>query len=91
MDRRGYGYSNPADAWFDEKWRHSKSPTENEKAVATADMTCKKQVNYLGVMIEVSSSYERSYITEHAADLESLKSRQKVWIENAEKALEETR
>ncbi|MCX5386828.1 hypothetical protein [Streptomyces sp. NBC_00083] len=79
MKSRGFSYGTPADAYMDPRWRApgtaGRTPTHSaaEIKTATADMSCKRSTNFMGVVVAVESAYDREYIAANSARLAALK------------------
>jgi hypothetical protein len=69
MAARGYKYSNPQQA-ADAHW--PKTPTPRETAIATADVTCKQQVNLVNTWLTVEAAYQSALIGQDLATLSQL-------------------
>jgi hypothetical protein len=61
MHAKGYDYAVPYDAGNDRRWATS-APSAVEIQVATADVTCKRQTNLVGVWYAVDSALQTSMI-----------------------------
>jgi hypothetical protein len=82
MKDAGFDYRTPADANNDTRWSGEEA-TPAEIAVASADVTCKKQTNLVGIRMAVDSAYQRVAIQAHAQELDALKSGQQRQRDNA--------
>ncbi|MFD5116542.1 hypothetical protein ACFWNG_30230 [Streptomyces sp. NPDC058391] len=87
MDKQGFDYKAPLDAWEDKRWQDGGTPSKAEISTATADMRCKEKINFAGVGTAVQSAYEAKYIEENAEALADLKSKTAQWIKNANDAV----
>ncbi|MEV4613531.1 hypothetical protein AB0K43_13155 [Kitasatospora sp. NPDC049258] len=67
MKNRGYSYPNPMDAIGDRRFLGD-SPTPLELQVATADVTCKQQVNLVDTWFEVEASLQKELIARQQAE-----------------------
>lgn len=67
MARRGFDYPSPDDAVNDAYERfnveHRKTATKAERALATADAKCRREVNFVRLSIEISEPFERKALT----------------------------
>ncbi|KMO99201.1 hypothetical protein [Streptomyces roseus] len=61
MEESGYRYPDPVAAINDREFA-SGAPSDHEKAVALADVLCKRKVNLIGVWSGAESAYQRSLI-----------------------------
>ncbi|MFC9908217.1 hypothetical protein [Streptomyces sp. NPDC127197] len=82
MSKKGHQYRSPEDAANDDRWSGDKV-SQLEKTTAVADMECKQQVNYLGVMVSVQSGYELEVMKQRKSELATLRSNAKAWSRNA--------
>ncbi|GAA1182683.1 hypothetical protein GCM10009664_56050 [Kitasatospora gansuensis] len=67
MKDKGYSYPNPMDAIGDSRFLGD-SPTPPELQVATADVTCKQQVNLIDTWFAVETSLQKELIARQQAD-----------------------
>ncbi|MCX4589921.1 hypothetical protein OG819_09135 [Streptomyces sp. NBC_01549] len=86
MSKKGFDYKTPEKAMDDNRW-NGDTPSGSEKRTAVADMTCKKEVNYLGVASRVQSAYEEKVISARKWELAELRRNLKAWKTNADAAL----
>ncbi|MGW1407922.1 hypothetical protein [Streptomyces sp. NPDC002403] len=76
MRGKGFAYRDPGAALEDPRWDlRSARPGRAEIAVATADISCKRRVNLLGVNFAVEAEYENAAIGDHARELEEVRAR----------------
>ena len=80
MDRSGLDYDN---IWEpnDETWPEPVS--EEEVAVASADVTCKQEVNLVGIWLAVESAYQDRAIREHTTELNNIANKLSIEHKNA--------
>lgn len=71
MEKAGYHYSTPWDAWNDPRWR-GEIASPLEIATAIADMEGKKATGLLDIWVAVTRAYEQRYVDRHAAALAEL-------------------
>lgn len=77
MNESGHRYPDPIAAINDQEFA-SGAPSNHEKAVALADVLCKRKVNLIGVWSDVESAYQRSLIKSKSSILaEPLLAKQK--------------
>jgi hypothetical protein len=69
MTARGYKYSNPQQA-ADAHW--PATPTPRETATASADVTCKQQVNLVNTWLTVEAAYQAVLVGKDLATLSQL-------------------
>lgn len=86
MKDAGFDYRTPADSNNDTRWNGDEA-TAAEIAVASADVTCKKQTNLVGVRMAVDAAYQRGAIQAHAPEFNALKLGHLRQIDNAVAAL----
>lgn len=67
MKNKGYSYPNPMDAIGDRRFLGD-SPTPLELQVATADVTCKQQVDLIDTWFAVETSLQKELIARQQAD-----------------------
>ncbi|KQV04399.1 hypothetical protein ASE03_12160 [Kitasatospora sp. Root187] len=67
MKEKGYSYPNPMDAISDRRFLED-LPTPLELQVATADVTCKQQVNLIDTWFAVETSLQKELIARQQAD-----------------------
>ncbi|MFE4666269.1 hypothetical protein ACFRI7_05330 [Streptomyces sp. NPDC056716] len=70
MQQAGHRYDTPAQAANDPRWQEGTVPQPGEVHVATADVKCKEQANYLGVMTQATTEYQMALIEENAEALD---------------------
>lgn len=87
MSKMGYEYETPERARDDARWSGS-VPSRAEKKTATADMVCKKKVDYLAVASNIQSKYEEKVIGERRGELSQLRRNLKVWQRNATRVID---
>lgn len=73
MSRVGFSYDTPRNANNDDRWS-TETASQEEIAVAVADVNCKKETNLVGIRMAVDSSYQRLAIAAHGTKLKELKS-----------------
>ncbi|MEW9529194.1 hypothetical protein [Microbispora sp. NPDC049125] len=92
MQRAGYSYTNPEQAWEDPRWgprRDGGALTEEEIATSTADMKCKVEVNYLGVRAQAEADAQRQLIAQNLPALQRFQKNLQVKLGNARKLVGE--
>ncbi|MEV4113155.1 hypothetical protein [Nonomuraea sp. NPDC049695] len=92
MARSGYSYKDPGAAWEDPRWsdRRNGGPlTSEEKAVATADMNCKLETNYLGARYVADKDAQNTLIAANVGRLNKFKTDNGIKLKNAQKILGE--
>jgi hypothetical protein len=72
MTRAGHRYADPLQANDDPEFRAAE-PTPRELAVATADVTCKKEVGLIDVVASVETAYQQEILKHHASALAAVK------------------
>lgn len=87
MSKMGYEYETPERARDDARWSGS-VPSRAEKRTATADMACKKKVDYLAEASSIQSTYEEKVIEERKGELSELRRNLKVWQKNATRVID---
>lgn len=89
MNSKGYHYTSPTQAATDKRWlsTNGKTTSKAEIATATADMTCKKRIHYLDVVVAVESAYENRYIGQHPARMNEFLRLRNGWQQNAQRIL----
>lgn len=90
MSKKGHQYRSPQEAANDDRWAGD-DVTHLEKRTAVADMECKQQVNYLGVMVSVQSAYEREIMKQRENELADLRSNTKAWTRNAARVMSQAK
>lgn len=75
MTAAGYSYAGPWDA-SDDQWL-SDVVTDQERLVATADVTCKHETNLAGIWSAVDAAYQERLIEQHAEALTALQAARK--------------
>lgn len=73
MQKAGYQYRSTGQAANDPRWQVGTFPQRGEIEVATADVRCKKEANYLGVMQQVTTEYQNELVENHAEALSQFK------------------
>lgn len=68
MKTNGYSYSNPMQAAADLRW-NTPAPLPAEKAVAEADVSCKRNTNVVGIWFTIESDIEKVQISQNAKQL----------------------
>jgi hypothetical protein len=87
LRRAGYDYASPAAASQDARWS-GRQATAVEIAVATADVRCKDEVDYLPALVQVTAEHQRLLIAEHAAALDQLTRLKEIRASNVARVLE---
>lgn len=85
MRRSGYDYSS---IWEPNNQDWPTPVGEAEIAVATADVTCKEEVNLLGVWFAVETAYQRGAIQQNVVELNILRSKISTEATNAAQVLD---
>ncbi|MCX4906908.1 hypothetical protein [Streptomyces sp. NBC_00878] len=71
MAKRGFHYADPFEATRDPRFRGALSAAEI--STATADVSCKRETNLVGVWSTVESSFQRSLVKKHHDKLQRLR------------------
>jgi hypothetical protein len=87
MKNSGYDYPDPIAALGDPEWRKSLLPTQRELQVATADATCRKKYNVVGVWYSVDFAYQKQAIKDNAAAMAAAKASIEAQVRAATRAL----
>ncbi|CAL9362026.1 hypothetical protein SUDANB15_00674 [Streptomyces sp. enrichment culture] len=87
MAGAGRRYDSPQAAAHDPRWKRDRDPTEEEIAVAVADVRCQGKVRYLPTLVDVTAGHQRELISRHATGLGRLKRLKDVRAENVAEAL----
>ncbi|WP_203723872.1 hypothetical protein [Actinoplanes teichomyceticus] len=87
MERAGYRYASPKAAADDPRWEDASTATEEERAVALADVRCQNETRYLTTLIDVTAEHQRELISRHATELGRLKSFENTRARNVAEAL----
>ncbi|MFJ3305657.1 hypothetical protein ACIPSA_21530 [Streptomyces sp. NPDC086549] len=87
MKRAGFSYPDFASAMGDPEWGRSRRATDREIAVATADVRCRLDVNYLGVTEALQIAYEKNAVKDNAELLQAVKKYYQVMLRNAKKRI----
>jgi hypothetical protein len=88
MAARGYDYETPSAAVDDPAWDpDSAVVTAKERAVASADVECKYEVDMIKVWVGAESRIQRTAITENASRLKVLKRALAIYNANVRSAL----
>ncbi|NEB41502.1 hypothetical protein [Streptomyces sp. SID14515] len=62
MKKEGFAYATPLEPLNDPAWDRNVTASQEEIAVAVADVRCKKQYNVVGVWNAVDVAYQKQYI-----------------------------
>lgn len=84
MERAGFDYSTIWDP-NDQAW--PEPVTDEEIAVAIADVECKQETNVLGVWMAVEAAYQVSAIRQHENELDALRIELSAEVANATQVL----
>ncbi|MGW0791211.1 hypothetical protein ACWD04_23950 [Streptomyces sp. NPDC002911] len=87
MEGAGHRYASPETAAHDPRWRGDGTPTEEERAVAVADVRCQDETRYLPTLVDVTAERQRELIDRHATELGRLKHLEKIRARNVAEAL----
>jgi hypothetical protein len=87
MKQAGYPYSSFNAAAEDPEWATSRTASAREIAVATTDIKCRTQVNYLGVADAVNLAYEKRAVDKNAELLQAVKDYYQAQLRNAAKVV----
>jgi hypothetical protein len=86
MRRAGHNYKSPDAATNDPAFRTAE-PTAREKAVALADVRCKRHTNLVNLWATVETSYQKRYVEQHSEQLAALRHDLDIQIRNASRIL----
>ncbi len=71
MSREGFDYATPVAAFQDPQWLTTNgAASPQEIAVASADLSCKRETNLVGISLTVQREVDDAYIYEHQALLD---------------------
>lgn len=87
MERAGHRYASPETAAHEPRWRDNGVPTEEERAVAVADVRCQEETRYLPTLVNVTAERQRELIGRHATELGRLKRLMEIRARNVAEAL----
>lgn len=95
MKDAGFDYATPIKAQLDPRWavtvNNDDNPpprgTADEIRTAVADEKCRISTNYYGARKAIYTEYQEKLIAEHRTELDAIRSRNSVRLENAQKYL----
>jgi hypothetical protein len=87
MKKGGYSLSSPAQA---PGFRLQPSPTAAEIQMATADVTCKKETNVIGIWFAVESAIQKQLIARNEEALSDLRTSEQATLKKAAQILQRT-
>lgn len=83
MKALGYDYVSPVTAIDDPAFVATEAPTDRERAVAVADIGCKRKVNLIAIWATVETAYQRGALDRNAEALDTLRKSFRVQEKNA--------
>lgn len=87
MRKRGYSYAAPTDAPGKDPRFTGPTPSRQERALAGADVACKRQTNVIGVWFTVDTAYQRRMMASKGPELAHAKDAIRTRTANAERVL----
>ncbi|GHJ39437.1 hypothetical protein [Streptomyces sp. TS71-3] len=88
MRTRGYRYTGPEQAQRDARWNlDSPRISKTERAVATADVSCKEKVSLITVWAVAEADVQRGLIAKYAKELEKIRKANAILRVNVTRAL----
>ncbi|MFC8359401.1 hypothetical protein ACFUIY_05935 [Streptomyces griseorubiginosus] len=87
MRKRGYSYAAPTDAPGKDPRFTGPAPTRQERALAEADVACKRQTNVIGVWFTVDTGYQRRMMASKGPELARAKDAIRTQTANADLVL----
>ncbi|MFB8026065.1 MULTISPECIES: hypothetical protein [unclassified Streptomyces] len=84
---KGYSYKKPTDVMQDDKLMIDPTASTREKALAVADVNCKKKANVVGVWSSVEMAYQSEAVERHAEEMQQIKENLKSQVVNANRLL----
>ncbi|MET8831724.1 hypothetical protein ABZX40_38315 [Streptomyces sp. NPDC004610] len=84
----GFDYADPLLAFSDPAWKESPGPSDRERAVAEADLECKKKTDLVEVWSDTEKRVQRHIIRENPEDFMELGAWKDGWLTTARATLE---